>query len=245
MMKWACVFVVVAMWIVPNVSLGTTVWVETFDDGVGRFDQTNGPGDTWFAWDSGSKNIDATFYRGHTYERFALLGDTYLVGQSVLGFSAAITPLSGSSDYGAGIGFMNSDDVDSDNPCTVIFDWEYNRLTIQSGVDEGQTSGYIPANYGTTYFIDALLDGPSNLFSIDVYRGNNSNGTYLGNLSSSLGGRSVLELDALGFTNRLSYSGYQSPIRMDIDDLSYTVPEPATISLLAVGAIAMLRRTTN
>jgi hypothetical protein len=218
------------------------VWTETFDDGVGRLSHTNGNGDTWFAWDSGSQNIDATFYRGHTYERFALLGNTYLVGQSVLGFSVAITPLSGSSGYGAGIGFINSDNVDSDNPCTVIFDWEYNRLTIQNGVDEGQTSGYISANYGTTYFIDALMDGLSNLFSIDVYLGNNHDGTYLGNLSCSLGSRSVLELDALGFTNRLSYSGYQSPIRMDIDNLSYTIPEPVTLILIGCGGLFLRRK---
>jgi len=218
-------------------------WTETFDDGYGRFNQTNGNGNIWFAWDSGSKNINASFYRGPTYERYALLGDTYIAGESILGFSAAVTPTSGAIGYGAGIGFINSDNVNSDNPCTVIFDWEYNRLTIQSGVDEGTTSGYISANYGTTYFIDALLDGPSNLFSIDVYRGNNSNGTYLGNLSCSLGGRSLLELDALGFTNRLSYTlPYQSPIHMDIDDVSYTIPEPCTIALMSLGALTLLRK---
>ena len=91
--KTALVSIVLTVLIISNVF--GVIWTETFDDGVGRASHTNGNGDTWFAWDSGSQNIDATFYRGHTYERFALLGDTYIAGQSILGFSAVITPLSG------------------------------------------------------------------------------------------------------------------------------------------------------
>jgi len=241
MKKLTVTLVVVLAVLVSSNVLGET-WTETFDEGVGRLSHTNGPGDQWYTWNSSTQSIDATFYRGHTYERYALLGDTYIVGESILGFSAVVTPLEMVVGSGAAVGFINSDVVNTDNRCTVVF--ATNKSDIRSGIDEG-ASGSIPMNAGTTYFVDFLLDGPADRFYLDVYEGTSQNGNFLGSISSSLGGSANLEIDALGLTNRLSYTiPYQTPVRMRVDDISLlaTVPEPATISLLAIGAMAMLRR---
>lgn len=217
------------------------IWTETFDDGVGRLNQTNGPGDEWFTWDSVTQSIDATFYRGHTYERFASLGDTYIVGNSILGFSAVITPLEIVNGSGAAVGFINSDSVNTDNRCTVLF--STGESLIKSGIDEG-SSGSIPFNAGSTYFVQFLLDGHADKFYLDVYEGTGTSGVYMGSISSSLGSSyASLEIDALGLTNRLSYTiPYQTPVRMMIDNLSYTIPEPATLLLAVLGGLFMERR---
>lgn len=216
------------------------IWTETFDNGVGRFSHTNGPGDQWYTWNSSTQSMDATFYRGYTYERYALLGNTYIVGDSILEFSAVVTPLEMVDGSGAAIGFINSDEINTDNRCTVLF--ATNKSSIRSAIDEGD-SGSIPMSAGTTYFVDFLLNGPADRFYLDVYEGTDQNGNFLGTISSAIGVFADLEIDAIGLTNRLSYTiPYQTPVNMNIDNISLIVPEPITLSLFALGGLFLRQK---
>jgi hypothetical protein len=208
-------------------SAEAAVWTETFDEGVGRLSQTNGPGDSYFTWDANSHAIDGYFWRGPTYERYAPLDNTYVVSQSVLGFSTIVTPLSANQSSGAAIGFFSSDNVNSDNRFTVVFGNSKDLgLVFFDGVAE-RSNGYLTYSFGTTYFVDALLDGPNDMFKVDLYEGTDNTGSLVGSLSTSLGAVGMVELDALGINNRLSYTTpYQIPFHARIEEISLTISEP-------------------
>jgi len=237
-----------ALFFAPTV-LADTIWTETFDSGVGRLDQTRGQGDARFAWDAGDQAIDGTFIRyphasPSVDQRFALLDDgPFNVDEAVLGFSAVVTPLSGDgggSPANANIAFINSASPGWEY-LSVRFRAEENRISI--GIQGGGGGvGSVPFTYGTTYFVDAVLDGPNELFEVNVYQGVDATGTFLGSMTKSPINMPVI--DALGFTNPMTAST-EKQFHARIDEISFTVPEPATAVLASVALLALIRRRSN
>lgn len=218
-------------------------WTETFDSGVGRLNQYNGQGDTRFTWDPVNQAIDGTYLRGPSYERYALLGDTFTAGSSVLGFSAVITPTSAAAgNSGASIGFLNSDTGDNENRFAVIFSNQNGHgLVVWDGVSERST-GVLPYELGKSYFVNGLLDGPSGVFSFDLYEGTDATGLPIGSISSPISAAlASTEIDALGLSNRLKALPFGTPLEALVDDISFTIPEPSTLLLLAASFAIGLR----
>lgn len=236
-----------AIWLAaPSVVTGLDVaWTETFESGVGRFDQTVGNGDSRFVWEAASQSIYGTFYRyGDSDRRFVLLGETYEIYSSTIGFRMIVTPLSGDGESvhaNARMAFLNSGTNDERNTLGFRFDDSNSGEFISikgfyaSGREFSPGPG-IPFNWHTTYFIDAVVDGPSRLFIVDVYEGTGTNGTYLGRLSTTLDESEQLTVDALGFYNTIGTGDRTLEAR--IHEVVFLVPElpPPTVLVQHLGA---------
>jgi len=164
------------------------IWTETFDDGVGLLDQTRGNGDSVFFWDAATQSIDGTFIRYpvpiHANDRrFAFLGDTFDFHDTVLGFTTVVTPLSATAtNVGALIGFVNSQ-VDPENDMMTVQFKGSGLVTVRVEGHSGSCGPCeLPFNFGTTYFVEVLLNGPELLFSASFYEGTDSSGLFVGNV---------------------------------------------------------------
>ncbi len=239
--------------IVGSISYGV-IWTETFEDGVGRLNQTSGNGDSVFAWDSNKEAISGTFNRYHhdSYvcdTRYADLGSIYDVHTNTLGFSAVITPLSSTDDYynsSAYLGFLGNDTAPVSRLCVRFSRGtrDGNMINITAKYDDGGllwSDTSLQYSWGTSYFVNALLDGPNNEFSVSVYEGTNAEGLFLGTISAQLDPSKQLTVFGLGIANGESISAPKTYIA-DINEMSLTVPEPATLSLLALGGLLLRRK---
>lgn len=208
----------------PATAVGDLGWTESFENGVGRLNQTRGNGETVYVWDADREAIDGTFIRyPHSSPsvdlRFAILDCGRVNRDSLIAFSAVVTPLSGDragSAANANIGF-----IDSEAPAwdflVVRFRAADNQISM--GIPGGGRGGSIPFSYGETYFVIALLDGPRGVFEVDVYLGTDNTGTWLGRIEAPLDPEPPLDFNALGFSNPMT-AGTTKRFRARIHEIS-------------------------
>lgn len=159
------------------------VWTETFDAGVGRLDQTVGDAESNYWWEESSQSIYATCYRNSiSHHRFAWLDQPFDSTQAVRGFRTVITPVdTNGGAAGFKVGFIRPDE---NRHHTVSFNQSHtNGLVIQldnGSINSSSIGNWVPFDWGNTYCIDALIDGPNDLFSANVYRGVDTSGEFLG-----------------------------------------------------------------
>ncbi|HRW51578.1 MAG TPA: PEP-CTERM sorting domain-containing protein [Phycisphaerae bacterium] len=229
------------------------IWTETFDSGVGRFDQTLGPGDSRYVWQAAG-NIQGNFIRdGANDRRYTLLEQTLDGHADVFGFSVVVEPEATNvgGHAASSIGFWNSNDDNTANRLGISIgggtvgtsQWIIFRGAYD---DAGDSIGdampqFVEFNFGITYFIDVLVDGPSHLASAAIYEGTDNTGTFVGSIEEPLDPGRALSFDSLGMGGPFLGSGQW--ITATIDNFSFT-PEPSTASLLLV-ILATLRRRRN
>jgi len=223
--------------------------VESFDSGVGRFDQTLGPGQQRHVWQP-SQNIRSFFVQdGQNDRRYAELGESFDAHGDVIGFSVWVQAVAATNgdDVSSGVGFWNSAD-----------DFTRDRLGISFGIGEGDTvetgisidgryadgspvarSSAIPFSFFTDYYVDVLVDGPSRTVTADVFQGIDANGLFLGTLATMLDPGKTLLVDSLGM-GAVSPGG--EAIVLFIDNFAFTIPEPATLALVLFGSVVLVRR---
>ncbi len=238
------------------VSTSEATWMETFDTGVGRFKYYEENGDTVFSWNSLTQSLDATFIRQTPADkRYAIIPTIEDVHSVYYGFSTIIRitgELPGpTSDPASGLfGFMNSAGSELYG-CAFI-------QPVISRPSEGRKEFYIrtggqttethristetiPFEFGTTYFVDAFVNGPDDIFQVDFYEGENKNGIYLGTLTVEFAPQSAIGFDAVGFSGM--WDSQQTVVEANFDNFAF-VPEPATLLLLSLGAM-MLRKNAE
>lgn len=204
-------------------------WVETFESGVGRLSQVQGNGETSFAYDADNQAIDATYFRHHhsnpnfLERRFAELEDGPIdISNHVIQFAAVVTPMSVTSgaNVPAAIGLINSQGVGT---ALVLFNKNSQTIFPQFGGSSFDPVEGIAYSYGETYFVAAVFDGPNRLFSIDVYRGNDAAGEWLGEINRQVVDE-PMSVDAFGLTNGGTASS-PSEFHALIHYLSFDLPE--------------------
>lgn len=226
---------------------GDPIWTETFDAGVGRFDQTMGRGDARFRWEEPGL-IRARFVRdGANDRRYADLGETLDGTDDVLGFSFVVNTISATVGgfASSSIGFWNSADDNGHNRLGIDVggdDPSGSQIRISGDYADGspiEDSQNIEFGFFITYFIDVLIDGPSHTVSADVYQGTDATGEFLGSIIVPLDPNGTLQFDSLGMGG---VDGNGEVIITVIDNFSFTVPEPTTATLLLLAASVALRR---
>lgn len=230
------------------------IWTETFDDGVGMLNQTSGNGDSVFVWDSDNNTINGTFNRyhhdGYVYDTmYANLGDVYDVRTSTLGFSAVITPVNSTNDYynsTAYFGLLGNDTTFVSRLCVRLSRGtrDGSLFNITGRYDDGElfwSGSALAFSWGTMYFIDALLDGSNHEFSVSLYEGTSAQGSFLGTISAQLDPTKPLTIYGLGMANGESVSSPKTFVA-DLHEMSLTIPEPTTLSLLAIGGLLLRRK---
>ena len=212
-------------------------WTETFATGVGRLDQTHGNGNSRFAWNEAHQRIDGSFMRYvHTDpnatidRRYAALDQEFDAHSSILEFSAVFTPISspGGGVAAAQVGFLYTDPNILGSFLAFRFNGNSIGISIHGSTDAGnpigEADGFLPYTFGQPYFISALLNGRNHLFTIDVFEGTDSDGTYVGSLSSTLDPDIPLTLSALGLKNPGTCGGPGGGVGCeflgDIDEIS-------------------------
>lgn len=246
-------FLIIFVGLTSSNALADPIWTESFDTGIGRLDHVTGEGESRFPWSSGGY-IEADFFRNHSStQRYAELSTTFLSQNSTLGFSVVVHPLSadGESVNAVGqIGFLNSGFDNSHNSLTIAMHHsdgeEFGRFSIRGHYESGAevqptASEEINFSFGTTYFLDAVLDGPNHEFSINVYEGINAQGIFVGMLTHPLNQTQSHAFDALGLTN-VSAGGGDRSLLAQIHEISFTVPEPSTAMLLGLMSLCTFRR---
>jgi|GEM_PF-7058738 len=247
-------FVLAAAAVCPRVQ-GQVSWTETFHEGVGRFTGVQGDGAARFQWNSGAQNLAASYIRyGQTDSRYAPLGQAYDAWSSTLRFSAAVQPLSGdgqSTRAVAQIGFMNSANSHSQNNiCVWLGNWtelgggQTIRLAGRYGsgaeVDPRGEPPSVSFSFGSWYFLDAVVDGPGRLFSVNVHQGASASGPLLATLSRELDASQPLLLDSVGLFN--VGDGGPRTFVANVDTISVVVPGPGALTLFSVAGLAVRRR---
>lgn len=239
---------VVLLW--TSTVVGDPIWIETFDTGVGRFDQTMGPGDTRYI-SRQPGNLYATFIRdGANDRRYTELGETLNSTRDVFGFSFVIMPLLKTiGGYAASsIGCWNSSDDNSHNRLGINAggsnDENSREFRITGNYADGtpievDESSFIEFAYFRTYFIDVVVDGPSHTISANFYQGTDATGELLGTLEQALDPGRKMEFDSLGMGG---LDGEGQILIATIDDFAYTIPEAPTVVFLALGGSAILSR---
>ena len=175
--------------------------------------------------------------------------DVYDVHTSTLGFSAVVTPLSSTNFYynsTSYFGLLGNDTTFVSRLCVRFSRGtrDGNRFDITSRYDDGElfwSDSSLSFSWGTPYFVDALLDGPNNEFSVSLYEGTDIQGSFLGTISAQLDPTKPLTIFGLGMANG-EQTGTEKTFVADLNEMSLTVPEPASISLLALGGLTILRR---
>jgi hypothetical protein len=253
--KWiTCLSLVVAILFVGTSDVQGQGWADDFVSDVGHLDQTAGAGGSAFVWNSDTESIDATFTNnGDCDRRFADLGLTYDIHAANVEFSAIITPLSttinSGSAAGGRIGFFSAADGNTANMVEVTFSDlpdKPRRVAIHGSYADGTGFGgssanqeYLNFDFGTTYLVSLAVDGPNGEIALDIYEGPDAIGDLLGSLTWQIDPAKELHFDILGMSN--PHYDNDSVLEARIHQMSY-VPEPATMSLLALGGIALLRR---
>ena len=64
LLKSFAVWMLFALSIICNSNAHAAIWIETFNSGVGRLDQTRGNGDIAYTYDSENQRINGTFVNG-------------------------------------------------------------------------------------------------------------------------------------------------------------------------------------
>lgn len=244
--------VVMALLQTAHVRAGV-LWVDSFDQGVGRFSHTLGSGDTRFVYYPGG-SIEALFVRdGGNDRRYAPIGQTFDAGVHTIGFSFRFVPFATSVGGGGetGIGFWNSA---SDNAA--------NRIVINFATPAGGTpvvkisgnyadgagfadSTTVPFSFLRTYAVTVHVDGPAHRVTADVVQlpdefGSPGVPTHVGSLALDLQPDRELVVDSIGFGGGF---GQGQAMLASIDDVALVVPEPTSLVLLvSTGAILGLRR---
>jgi len=236
------------------VSTSEATWIENFDTGVGRFQFYEENGDTVFTWNSLTQSLDAAFIRRTPADkRYALIPAVQDVRLVSYGFSTVINitgQLPGpSSDPASGLfGFMNSAGselygVAVIQPVITRPSEGRKEFYLRTGGRTSETSRIsseiIPFEFGTTYFIDAMVNGPEDIFQVDFYEGENKNGSYLGTLAVELAPGAAIGFDAVGFSGM--WDSQQTVVEANFDNFAF-VPEPSTLLLLGLGAVMLRRR---
>lgn len=233
-----------------RMSLGSPIWTETFDTGVGRLDQTMGDGDSRYVWQSAG-NIHGTFIRdGANDRRYALLGDSLDGNADVFGCSFVVTPLATNvgGHAGSSVGFWNSNSDNTANRLGIKVGggsegssrWIQFRGAYADGGDSiGESSSYVTFDYGTTYFVDVTVNGPLHLAAASIYQGTDATGLWVGSIEESLAPDRAIVFDSLGMGG--PFPGSNQWITATIDNLSYT-PEPSTSCLLGMIGFFILHR---
>ena len=210
------------------------VWTETFDNGVGRFDETLLLGDSLFAWDNSNHRIQAEFRRNGASDRRATSLGTTLDESDVFGFSVVVTPLDrnpGSTLSIEGkIGFFNSNNNNIENAIGIVVRDGFQRFRLFGpGID----AGFRPVAWERfhTYFLEFLFDGPSDQITWSVYEGTTAQGIHLGTFVEN--SVPTISVDMLGLGgdggSLVPNSSYAGFLRAEVDDFSLTVPEPSLI----------------
>ncbi len=248
-LTWVTVLIVLMLWALPT--FAGEVFTDDFASGVGHFDRTTGNGDNAFVWDATTESIDAIFSRSdRTDRRYALVGGLAQVTEQQLRFEATVTPIAAGGNT-SGI-FANAR--------IGLFDSQGTNAADMLGVEFRQLSGGQPEfvvrgaysdgtrillgtplnfEYETTYFVDSLLDGPAGVFQADLYEGFDSSGGLVGTVVVALDQSRSLQFDAFGLSN--VRGDHDRQMELSLHSMSY-IPEPATVSLLALGGVALLRR---
>lgn len=246
MKKAATYLTVVLSLSVRNAS--AAIWTETFDIGVGRFQYTEADGQNVFRWNSSTQALDATFIRRQPVDRrYAQIGPMSDANARILRFSTSImitgqTPGGESDPADSHFGFFNST---NSSLTGYLFVGAYitrpneNIRRFYLDTHDGEGTSQIPFDYGTTYFVDATLDGPQHSFVVRVYRGQDAEGEYLGTMSKALAPNRVFGFDALGFSGW--GDSQHTVVTATFDNFTYT-PEPATLMLLILGLATIRRR---
>jgi len=237
----------ITLW--ASVACASPIWVETFDDGVGRFDQTLGPGDVRHVWQP-SQQLRAFIVQDDKNDRrFADLEQTFDAQSDVIGFAVQVRPVAATDgdNVSSGVGFWNSAN-----------DYHANHLGLNFGIGDADSvetgisitgryadgspvapSAAIPFDFFTTYYIDLLVNLPAHSVIADVYQGPDATGTLLGTLSTILDPGKSLMLDSLGM-GAVAPGG--EAIVLFLDNFAFTIPEPTTLALLALTTTALLPR---
>lgn len=246
-MKRASILAVVVAMLCSSPALANPVWTETFDNGVGRFDETLLLGDSLFAWDSSNQRIQAEFRRNGASDRRATSLGTALDENDVFGFSVVVTPLD--RDPGSNlsiegkIGFFNSNNNNIDNAIGIVLRNDFQRFRLFGpGID----AGFRPVAWERfhTYFLEFLFDGPSDQITWSVYEGTTAQGIHLGTFVETL--VPTISVDILGVGgdggSLVPNSSYDGFLRAGVDDFSFLVPEPSTALLLAAASVLVFGR---
>lgn len=233
------------------------IWTETFDTGVGRFDETLVDGDSLFVWDGSHQRIHGDFRRdGQAHRRYADIGRMYNANDTI-GFSVVVTPGARNSDntltVAADLGFYNS---------ILPPESRNNRVGISLHADRDNYGWFSffglgsPPQSGSdiqwyahhTYFVEFLYEGNLDLVTWSVYEGVDSSGVFLGTRQNDLTGDPfTVDVDRLGMggdgNGMLPGQNYDAWVLADVDNFSFTVPEPSTALLFgAASFFALCRR---
>ncbi|NOT00540.1 MAG: PEP-CTERM sorting domain-containing protein [Phycisphaerales bacterium] len=227
------------------------VWVDTFDAGVGHFDQTIGLGDARFAHYPGG-GIDAVFIRdGANDRRYAALGHTFNANVDVLGYSFHAVPFASSRGGGGetSIGFWNSASDNAANRIGINFATPVGSPTVVkiSGnyADGGSftNSTTVPFSFLRSYAVSVNMNGPAHQITADVFQLPDEFGlpdipTYIGTLAVNLDAGRTLNVDSIGFGG--GFGAGQATLA-SIDNVAFVIPEPTTLALLTAAGAALGR----
>ncbi len=215
------------------------IWTETFDDGVGRFNITRGQGDTLYVYDPVDQDLSATFVvQPQPHGRYASLGASF-TEQDVFSYSVKWTPLSGTGM--ANLGFRSASYaqwIGVNIRSNKNYSLGYNNGVDSSPVLDLIYEGFPSWAFGNSYRIDLTIDGPNSTIVFTTSRLVGNDFILQDTITWSIA-TVAWQIDRVGMFN------HQDPgpatFTMDIDNWAF-VPEPASLSLLAVGALSLIRR---
>lgn len=257
-----------SIFFVLSVSISyAVIWTETFDEGYGRLTNTTDNGAVKYVWNQSEGVIDGEFVRywdgdAHYDRRYASLGSNYNIHSADFAFSAVFTPTDYTWSYwgkSANIGFVGEATTGYPSLLSVAFrNGQYSGLPIKKSFcimttySDGSyyasenDGAYLDFTWGTTYFIDFLVDSTTHTAFASLYKGTNSSGIYVGTISTILDPSKDLYVNGLGLAN-----GNGGTISSDfvyktwgkLDEISLiAIPEPISFSLLAIGGLSLFRK---
>jgi len=203
-------------------------WVESFDEGVGRFDTTIGDGDTLFVHDAVDENLDATFVRNVTSDgRFALLDRTY-TQDDICQFSVEWSPLSAIGGAFPRIGFYN---FESDEQIAVFaIDSIPAGISLKLQFLQGEVGAVGGALFGEQYVLHLRLDGPGHAFTATTMIKQDDVFVPLNSTTLALPPEAVYAYDSLALHNLVDNQGLGATLASEIDNFTFKEAEPCTVS---------------
>jgi hypothetical protein len=234
-----------------SITLGSPVWTETFDNGVGRLNITSGQGDTAFLHDPVAEDLDATFVRRDIAEtttpdrRLASLGRTYS-NADIVSFSVEWTPVSASGNAAWPlIGFFDSNslkdiavfrirNLDSTRNYRISINWDIAPAVV---IDPSFPNW----QWGETYLLQLTMDGPNQEISFSTSIFQDGEFQLQGSQTEPLPPTLSYALDTLGIGNIIDDQYIDSSLTSRLDNFAFT-PEPSTALLLGVASLVVMRR---